>query len=131
MDNVEKVVECLKRIKLNLENCKDGEYSYDRAFNNILEIADVAIEYCSPKPQTEESFHGTLKKKSYEELLKGYQEKFRRVKDLEADLKVAVEALEPIAEEYKYLIKRQCCPSSLKLYERAKQAIESIRRKGK
>lgn len=34
----------LKQIKLNLENCKDGEYSYDRAFNNILELTNVALE---------------------------------------------------------------------------------------
>ena len=55
MTKVEEVTKCLKningaydallRIKDNIENVKDGEYSYQRAMNNILELADVALEY--------------------------------------------------------------------------------------
>jgi len=43
--NINRTYECLMRIKDNLENCKAGEYSYDRAFNNILELANVALEH--------------------------------------------------------------------------------------
>lgn len=43
--NINGAYDAVKRIKDNLENCKDGEYSYDRAFNNILELANVAIEH--------------------------------------------------------------------------------------
>ena len=43
--NINRTYECLKRIKENLENCKDGEYSYNRAFNNILELASVALDH--------------------------------------------------------------------------------------
>ena len=43
--NINRTYECLKRIKENLENCKAGEYSYDRAFMNVLELASVALEH--------------------------------------------------------------------------------------
>ena len=43
--NIKKVYEILVRIKNNLENVEDGDYSYDRCFNNILELTNVALEY--------------------------------------------------------------------------------------
>jgi len=43
--NINRTYECLKRIKDNLMNIEAGEYSYDRAFNNILELASVALEH--------------------------------------------------------------------------------------
>ena len=43
--NINRTYECLKRIKENLINIEAGEYSYDRAFNNILELATVALEH--------------------------------------------------------------------------------------
>ena len=45
LKNINGAYDALKRIKDNIENCKDGEYSYDRAFNNILELTNVALEY--------------------------------------------------------------------------------------
>ena len=43
--NINRTYECLNRIKENLINIEAGEYSYDRAFNNILELATVALEH--------------------------------------------------------------------------------------
>ena len=43
--NINKAYECLRQIKKNLENCKDGEYSYNRAFNNIAELTSIALEH--------------------------------------------------------------------------------------
>lgn len=55
MDAVQQVVNKLKningaysalvQIKLNIEKCKDGDYSYDRAFNNIIELTNVALAH--------------------------------------------------------------------------------------
>jgi len=43
--NINKTYECLKRIEKNIQDVKDGEYSFQRAFNNILELTDVALEH--------------------------------------------------------------------------------------
>jgi hypothetical protein len=45
LKNIKRVYEILVRIKNNLENVEDGDYSYDRCFNNILELTTVALEH--------------------------------------------------------------------------------------
>ena len=45
LKNINGAYDALNRIKDNIENCKDGEYSYDRCFNNILELTNVALDY--------------------------------------------------------------------------------------
>ena len=45
LKNINGAYEALKQIKKNLEDVKCGEYSYDRCFNNILELTNVALEY--------------------------------------------------------------------------------------
>jgi hypothetical protein len=49
LGNIKKVYEILVRIKNNLENVEDGDYSYDRCFNNILELTTVALDYIRRK----------------------------------------------------------------------------------
>ena len=45
LKNINGTYHALKQIKRNIENLEAGEYSYDRAFNNILELTNVALEY--------------------------------------------------------------------------------------
>ena len=45
LKNINGAYGALNQIKRNIENLEAGEYSYDRAFNNILELTNVALEY--------------------------------------------------------------------------------------
>lgn len=45
LKNINGAYEALRKIKDNIENCKNGDYSYQRCFTNITELANVALEY--------------------------------------------------------------------------------------
>lgn len=49
MENKLVLEDIIKQIKKNLDNCQDGDVSYQRCFNNILELTEVALDFCESK----------------------------------------------------------------------------------